>query len=688
MLILLPQAMAMPAPGYPGAAPADIVQREWWWLNGDQKKPVDVRQWQPYDPPVQYHLSASYAAMQMEARREGLVLDLGTFSDPPSPYQVWRANPLEVVNTRETEMVGHLSIAAYPKDLWELPLHQLPPSAKHGKIVAGFYQIRRDHVDGLQELNRYLADPRSPTSPFAEPGAVRRRVCILIEIERPKFLFGDVDRFRKKRTPAAPEALPAAATVHDEVPPGEAVFQWWWGDPINGVGHWKNYHPHVSAKLEKYLSTNDSFRTCQESVAIDEVRYRMQRISREKNFDYLDQMLAGGFREPFMPEHVVTIDHFLFDDMTRMTQNCFVQFQNGNPKRRRPVRRIRRGDAAGIEMPEGEPCGICFSDTGVLTGCDQGHVVCHSCLRMGLRILIGDISKTEGLVCGCLTMRDTVALEGLADKGDATTQDTIARPPAGDNEKAEFDMELAQVRRAFQLADRIPADTYRRKLREWFDKLKAKEAEHLYHACVHPGCGMENWIMRSDFDCDYRARGLYTWTCKRGHKNSVLPSQDEINDMNKNILLHPEHYDDRCAHDTMALRRFRLCPQCVDQGQLTFAVHESGCKQWPGGGIGGGHRHCFCFHCTRVWGGSGCSHALRCDDPGIQQVRRIASAEGEVLEIGFIDAKQYIDWVQARRSICPPTVFRRGEVLGATRQGMLGMEDRAVLKRTISEGTR
>jgi len=225
---------------------------------------------------------------------------------------------------------------------------------------------------------------------------------ILIEIDRPKFMFGDVDRFRKKKH-LLPPAL-VEATAHDAVPAGKAVFQWWWGDPNEGMkGHWKNYHPHVSARLEQALLEqalleNDRFKNCLEAVPIDEVRYSLQRISRERPFDYMDRSnLGAGFREPFLPSHIITVDFGIYDQHTRMTSNCFVQFQQGNPKRRRPVRRIFRGEAAGIEMPDGEPCCICLSDTGFLTGCEKGHVICGGCLRTGLCLIVGDVTKTGNL---------------------------------------------------------------------------------------------------------------------------------------------------------------------------------------------------------------------------------------------------------------------------------------------------
>ncbi|CAJ1387747.1 unnamed protein product, partial [Effrenium voratum] len=112
--------------------------REWWWLGFDQKLPISPEQWKPYDPNVQYHLTASWNAMLMEDRHEGILLDLAVFTDPPQPYQVWRGDPVEVNNQKE-ELCGHLAIAGYPKALWELPKQMLPasPASKHGKVIGG-----------------------------------------------------------------------------------------------------------------------------------------------------------------------------------------------------------------------------------------------------------------------------------------------------------------------------------------------------------------------------------------------------------------------------------------------------------------------------------------------------------------------------------------------------------------------
>jgi len=132
--------------------------------------------------------------------------------------------------------------------------------------------------------------------------------------------------------------------------------------------------------------------------------------------------------------------------------------------------------------------------------------------------------------------------------------------------------------------------------------------------------------------------------------HSVMPAQEDIDEMNRNILMHPEFYTDRCGTDSMALRRFWLCQGCMDEGLLTLAVHGADGKQWPGNKSA--HRHCFCFRCTRPWGsGSGgtCALKVQCSDPGIQQVMSKLGADGShFLEIGFIDAEAYITWVQGR----------------------------------------
>uniref|UniRef100_A0A7S1EZX6 Uncharacterized protein n=1 Tax=Noctiluca scintillans TaxID=2966 RepID=A0A7S1EZX6_NOCSC len=307
---------------------------------------------------------------------------------------------------------------------------------------------------------------------------------------------------------------------------------------------------------------------------------------------------------------------------------------------------------------------------------------------MGLRVAVGDKTQTTNLVCGCLSTIDEVALKSLAKKADDTLQEMLNNGPIEVNAKRESEMEIAAIRQYFGVPNQIPDDIFQRKLDEWMIKVFQHQTEHLYHACSTPGCGFENWIFRTDFDSQHRARGQYMWRCRAGHLNSVLPEKADIDEVNKNLLMHPEYYTTRCGHDSMPLRRYRICPECVGEGLLTFAVHDEGCKQWPGRAAG--HRHSFCFSCCGKWG-EACNHRTQCQDPGVQQVRRVKNDQGvEVLEMGYVDGVLYTGWVLGTKRECPPTKFRGGrvQVLGSTRQGQLGMEDRNELKKELNEGTR
>jgi len=223
----------------------------------------------------------------------------------------------------------------------------------------GFYQIRREHVEQLQVLNDFLTDARS--LPCTITSEIRRRVVIPIETERPACLQ-DANRFRQTKAPA----------ISSE--PAVVVFQWWRGDPWQRVGHWESYPPQVCLQLEKELAANEGFKNCEVPVSIDGdkyspidgVRYSLMRISRERPFDFVEQSNVTGFPEPFLPSDVLTLDDGLFNDMDRTTGNFFVQFRNGNPKHRRPVRRVRGGETAGLDF-SGEPRNVCCSDTGRLT---------------------------------------------------------------------------------------------------------------------------------------------------------------------------------------------------------------------------------------------------------------------------------------------------------------------------------
>jgi hypothetical protein len=155
-------------------------------------------------------------------------------------------------------------------------------------------------------------------------------------------MFKDLNRFRKPRRSslgepqaglsAAPRASLGAAAAE------KVVYQLLAGDTSDGgTGHWVNYDPHVSAHLEMALESDQDFAECRAPVSIDGTpQYMVQRITRECPFDYIGK----ESREQFLPEHVVRVDHSRYGEQARIMDNCFVQFQTGNPMRRRPVRRI------------------------------------------------------------------------------------------------------------------------------------------------------------------------------------------------------------------------------------------------------------------------------------------------------------------------------------------------------------
>jgi len=52
----------------------------------------------------------------------------------------------------------------------------------------------------------------------------------------------------------------------------------------------------------------------------------------------------------------------------------------------------------------------------------------------------------------------------------------------------------------------------------------------------------------------------------------------QVDEMNRNLLAHPEFYTQSCMYDSQALRRFRLCPECIGNGKLVLAVHDGACE--------------------------------------------------------------------------------------------------------------
>eukprot|EP00928_Gymnodinium_smaydae_P025441 TRINITY_DN20259_c0_g1_i1.p1 TRINITY_DN20259_c0_g1~~TRINITY_DN20259_c0_g1_i1.p1 ORF type:complete len:743 (+),score=40.56 TRINITY_DN20259_c0_g1_i1:32-2260(+) len=686
-----------------GAKASSTRPGKWFTLGGDQKLPIRPEQWMPYNDEVSFILSQANSVVQDGDQAMAMLLDLSMFTDPPLPYNIYRCKPAKVCNPNaQRELKGKTVAAGYPVELWKEPMNRsslLPANAKMGCVIPYFIQVHHDSVQDLYDYNTFLADESgSMTEPISRP---RRRAVILVE-----FPVGvmDVNRFAKRKVnptqPSAPSSTPQSSNVDAEVVTMlddklVAVYEWWFGSSppqsqltqgTSPVGHWKMYHPRVCLKLEESFQNNKAFKAGESAIDVDGIRYMLQHVTHSTPFSYVGK----PSREPFTDDLCITVSHPCFTDMDRRTDNCFVQFQKGNPMRRRPAR--RRPDASDIAkrgLLTGEPCCVCYSENGQLTGCNNAHVVCHSCLRMALRTAAGDTLVVDHLICGCFSSKTRRALLVLAERADVTLQETLEDPPKHATAREDFEGEVLTLRRQFDIAkaDDVPADLFVNKMRAWFATIYRNDVSHLYHVCEHPACAhkLENWMKIEEFEKNYQSKGLTKWTCPDWHDNHVLPNEDEIANVNKCLLSHPEYYTMHADLDRCPLRRYRLCAQCVAGGVLMLAVHEGACKQWPG--YGRGHHHCFCFACARPWDPDlkqGCHHGSRsCKDPGIQQVRKV----GNALEVGFVDAAAYMSWLQGRSQSPPPTVFSTGSASGQDRQEALGMTDRRALLEETKKGT-
>lgn len=681
------------------AAPVRISRKctlKWYYLGGYFRNgttdpcwplyiPPDA--WQLYAPEIQFHLSDSYATLLEDgaAPSQAKLLDLSMFTESPRlEYEVWKGSEVVVRNPAAPEhLMGKKISGGFPLNFWTdiASARDMLPKAVAtwvdmgvAKVLGGFYQVHSMSVAPLEELVRFLEDS---TGAVPKPtAAVRKRIVMAVE-----FPAGWHDVSRVQAAGPAPEA---DHSLEDGAPP---VYEWWFGDrPQQAAcggskprGFWKRYHPKVCQRLEAHWKNNADFTAGRAPADVDGVRYMLQHISEDCPFDYCGREGRG---ESFTKEDCVTIEYPCYENVDRLTGNCFVQFHKGNPLRRRPARRIvNPEERARNAVRTGEPCSVCFSEDGTMTGCAGGHVICDSCLRMGLRSMAGDILTYDHLLCGCFSHRTKGALLALAERADTAMQAFLAKEPANKFERMELDMELQDTRNQFGLGDdgSIPPELYRTKIQDWFDKVMRMQIAPDYYVCSHPSCAekVENWMLRTDFDTEYRAKGKCVWICPDGHRNSILPTDEEIRDINKIILLHPEYYK-----SGPNMRRRRICRGCVQGGVLMLAEHAEACKHWPGDSRS--HQHVFCFACTRVWGRE-CGHGRDgCIDPGVQQVRKM----DDHLEIGHVDGPEYIRWLNGEITEPPPTVFECGLVVpGMERQEDLSMVDKNALLKESQAGT-
>jgi len=661
-------------------------------LLGEQKLPIQEDQWKAYDGDVPNMLCDTYSTFCQERGGPDKVLnahllDMSMWTDPPLPYHIYKGKVTTVVSPLAPEHLrGQRTVAGYPCEIWDAACRDsnlIPKSIRGlGAPQGYFYQVHHESLEALAQLEESYADPTGRKLPPSS--TPRRRVVLFVQLAQ---VFDNTRRFAKLRSAPLDQAQEEDGEAprvfeHEE---SSAIYEWWAGPaPMQSevanppVGRWRMYHPKVCARLELQYRQNH----CDEPTDVDGVRYMLQRIDKGRPFDHTGQ----PSREEFKRQNIITTDHPCFTDFDRETQNCFVQFQKGNPQRRRPAR--RRPDAAEVArsaLMTGEPCCICLSEEGQLTGCRALHVICQRCLRNGLRAAIGDVTVVDNLLCGCFSSSTRKSLLALAASADASFQENVEKPPSNEEDLQEFLSEVQETRRQFDLqAEEIPTTIYQDKITKWFATIYMHDRAHLYHACSHPACAdkMQNWILKEDFERDYQAQGSTTWFCPDGHLNSVLPSQEELDDMNRNLMLHPEYYTQHAEYSNIPLRRYRMCPQCIQGGILMLAMHGGECKQWPG--YGRGHQHVFCFCCTRTWG-PGCHHlSIDCRDPGIQQVRL---QDGQ-MQIGFVDSVEHLRWINGEAPVSPPTLYPDGtHEDGMERQTRLGLTNKTLLRSTTLAGT-
>lgn len=336
-------------------------------------------------------------------------------------------------------------------------------------------------------------------------------------------------------------------------------------------GYWRRYHPVVCKRLEREWQTNLRFFECRTPTDVDGVRYVLQRITEENPFNYAGTVHHG---KRFTEDLAITIDHPCYEDLDRVNENCLVQCHKDDPTLRRPARRITNAEEIARNAARtGDPCFVCYSEEGQLTGCPSAHVICGDCLRAALRSLAGDILVIDKLVCGCFAYEQRLTVMELAKRADAALQEKLATPPANKFEAMERAAELEETCRRFDLGEGAQpcATLYEEKVEAWFRKVLLTKLAPKYHVCQSPECAgkLENWMLRTDFNRDYRAKGKNKWTCADGHQNEEDDGSEDLK------LLQDLGY--------------QRCPRCGEGAELAAGCKYVYCKC-------GGH---FCYHCGR-----------------------------------------------------------------------------------------
>jgi hypothetical protein len=114
-----------------------------------------------------------------------------------------------------------------------------------------------------------------------------------------------------------------------------------------------------------------------------------------------------------------------------------------------------------------------------MQGCQSNHVICESCLRMGLRSLSEDILTTSKLLCGCFSFNDIKVLTALANKADLSLKRALEDENASEIDKMQLQLELEQTRGIGDGADdeeaKVQGKLYSKKLSAWYDRVLFKQ---------------------------------------------------------------------------------------------------------------------------------------------------------------------------------------------------------------------
>lgn len=347
------------------------------------------------------------------------ILDLGMFTTPPLPYSIWKGSSFKVTNPlAPPSMFGKNIIGGFDANFWDriasvTKEQPLPKNTTnfvemgYGKMIGGFYQLAHESEAEFDQLMQYYCDSTGhATHPTKKP---RCRIVICIEFQAGLFFPG---QYVSSSLPTPPPDLSGgggggggvSSPVNQQTSlptpiDGIPVYEWWFGDRGEGLsssnskqlprGMWRSYHPRVCAKIEAALHNehDSNFRDGKQAVDVDGARYMIRRLTPE--IPYIATALpttpsvaASAAAQPSSlssssnPQHesidpalFVSVKHPSFEDMDLKTNNCFIQYHKNNPLRWRVARRrTSPEEIARNALKTGDPCTICYSDEGELTG--------------------------------------------------------------------------------------------------------------------------------------------------------------------------------------------------------------------------------------------------------------------------------------------------------------------------------